>query len=133
MRLNSSDNKIIPKVWPFHNLTTCILTLTVKVKERPQLVTASFNKSVMYTKIRFTTSVSCSASKKNRLILDLSVLNKFIPKTRFNLDDWKSGISLSPVVGSISRLMTRHCQMTIAAAFDENIPVVLTDFCLSEV
>ena len=92
MRLNSSDNKIIPKIWPFHNLTTCILTLTVKVKERPQLVTASFNKSVMYTKIRFTTSVSCSASKKNRLILDLSVLNKFIPKTRFKLDDWKSGI-----------------------------------------
>ena len=41
-------------------------------------------------------------------------------------------ISLSPVVGNISRLMTRHCQMSIAAALDESLQFVLTNNCLSE-
>ena len=37
-------------------------------------------------------SVACSSSKKNRLILDLSFVNKYIVKNHFKLDDWKLGI-----------------------------------------
>ncbi len=37
-------------------------------------------------------SVAYQASHKRRLILDLSRINKFLPKVHFKLDDWKIGI-----------------------------------------
>ena len=37
-------------------------------------------------------SVAQQASGKKRLILDLSKLNKFVQKTSFKLDDWKTGL-----------------------------------------
>lgn len=42
-------------------------------------------------------------------------------------------ISLSPVVGNISRLTTRHCQIEIAEATHEDIKVRLDEHCISEI
>ena len=42
-------------------------------------------------------------------------------------------ISLSPVCGNITRLMTRHCQMKIADATDEDELITLDEFCVSEI
>ena len=37
-------------------------------------------------------SVVCQATGKNRLILDLSQLNKYVKKDHFKIDDWKIAI-----------------------------------------
>ena len=41
-------------------------------------------------------------------------------------------ISMSPVLGNLSRIMTRHCQMSVAAAQDWDSLVTLDRYCLAE-
>ena len=41
-------------------------------------------------------------------------------------------ISMSPVLGNLSRIMTRHCQMSVAAAQDWDSLFILDRYCLAE-
>lgn len=42
-------------------------------------------------------------------------------------------ISMGPVLGKLTRIMTRHCQMTVATAPDWDSRHPLDDYCLSEI
>ena len=41
-------------------------------------------------------------------------------------------ISMSPVLGNLSRIMTRHCQMSVAAAQDWDSIFLLDRYCVEE-
>ena len=43
-----------------------------------------------------------------------------------------SVISMKPVVGKLTRIMTQHCQMKVAAAQDWDSKYPLDDYCPSE-
>ena len=42
-------------------------------------------------------------------------------------------ISMGSVLGRLTRIMTRHCQMTVAAGQDWNTKYALDNYCLSEI
>ena len=42
-------------------------------------------------------------------------------------------ISMGPVLGRLTRIMTRHRQMTVAAGQDWNTKYELDNYCLSEI
>ena len=42
-------------------------------------------------------------------------------------------ISMGPVLGRLTRIMTRHRQMTVAAGQDWNTKYALDNYCLSQI